>query len=213
MNTGKWWKKRHRKEEWKAVEGMEEMMEKGHGKVTFGSGGIRPKEYVERKKGEQEMGTWRSSSASTAIGSKEMAKGRKVTETSETMKEGDKVEETKGRGAVETTMEGNMAEEMVKQDCEAVAKGSLPREEKGLGTEKENEETGQTAEERVSSRHLEEAKREEEAKKMREQEIEGGGHTDARKRSGRARSVKASVGRSMRGKELVGTGGGEGGRR
>ena len=96
----------------KAVEGMEGTIEKGHGKVTCGSEGIRPKEFVERKKGEQEMGTWGSSSASTAIGSKEMANGRKVTETSETLKEGDMVEETEERGckAVETTMEGIMAD-------------------------------------------------------------------------------------------------------
>ena len=43
------------------------MIEKGHGEVTFGSEGIRPKEYIERKKGELEMGIWGSSSTSTEM--------------------------------------------------------------------------------------------------------------------------------------------------
>ena len=34
------------------------MIEKGYGNVTFGSEGIRPGEYIERKKGELEKGTW-----------------------------------------------------------------------------------------------------------------------------------------------------------
>ena len=36
------------------------MIEKGHGNVTFGSEGIRPGEYIERKKGELEKGAWGS---------------------------------------------------------------------------------------------------------------------------------------------------------
>ena len=43
------------------------MIEKGYGNVTFGSEGIRPGEYIERKKGELEKGTWGSSSASTEM--------------------------------------------------------------------------------------------------------------------------------------------------
>ena len=42
----------------KVVVEMEEMIEKGYGNVTFGSEGIRPGEYIERKKGELEKGTW-----------------------------------------------------------------------------------------------------------------------------------------------------------
>ena len=42
----------------KVVVEMEEMIEKCHGIVTFGSEGIRPGEYIERKKGEH-RGIWR----------------------------------------------------------------------------------------------------------------------------------------------------------
>ena len=38
----------------KVVVVMEEMIEMGYGNVTFGSEGIRPGEYIERKKGELE---------------------------------------------------------------------------------------------------------------------------------------------------------------
>ena len=51
----------------KVVVEMEEMIEKGYGNVTFGSERIRPGEHIERKKGELEKGTWRSSSASTEM--------------------------------------------------------------------------------------------------------------------------------------------------
>ena len=44
----------------KVVVEMEEMIEKGYGNVTFGSEGIRPGEYIERKKGELEKGMWGS---------------------------------------------------------------------------------------------------------------------------------------------------------
>ena len=43
------------------------MIEKGYGNVTFGSEGIRPGEYIERRKGELEKGTWGSSSSSTEM--------------------------------------------------------------------------------------------------------------------------------------------------
>ena len=51
----------------KAVVEMEEMIEKGHGEVTFGSEGIRPREHIERKKGELEKGTWGLSNTSIEV--------------------------------------------------------------------------------------------------------------------------------------------------
>ena len=58
MNTEKWLKGRHKKgrkeAREKVVVEIEEMIEKGYGNVTFGSEGIRPGEYIERKKGELE---------------------------------------------------------------------------------------------------------------------------------------------------------------
>ena len=49
-------RERRREARERIVEGMEEMIEKGHGKVTFGSEGIRPRGFIERKKEEREMG-------------------------------------------------------------------------------------------------------------------------------------------------------------
>ena len=43
----------------KVVVEMEEMIEKGYGNVTFGSEGIRPREYTEREKGELEKMRWK----------------------------------------------------------------------------------------------------------------------------------------------------------
>ena len=37
---------------------MEEMIEEGHGNVTFGSERICPREYIELKKKQQEKGKW-----------------------------------------------------------------------------------------------------------------------------------------------------------
>ena len=53
------------------------------------------------------------------------------------------------------------------QDCEAVSKGPLPREETGVGKGKGKYGNGTNGGRVGVLRHLEEAKREEEAKKMR----------------------------------------------
>ena len=78
---------------------MEEMIENGYGNLTFRSEGIRQGEYIERKKGELEKGTWGSSSASIEMVRREG-----------TGQVGENCEEEKGQMAGDRALSRHLAE-------------------------------------------------------------------------------------------------------